>query len=63
MWLGFARSPMGQFYWQFSCKSGYTMRQLGEMRRKDPEQYAFMELAYVEEVHAHNEAVEKANHQ
>jgi hypothetical protein len=54
---------MGQFYWELTCKSGLTMRQLGEMRRKDPEQYMFIESAYTEEVRRNNEAVERANSQ
>ena len=54
---------MGQFYWELSCKSGLTMRQLGDMRRRDPEQYIFIESAYAEEVKRSNEAVERARNQ
>jgi len=46
----FARSNIGQFYLDFSLLTGLNLRQLGNLRRKDPELYEFLEEAYVERV-------------
>ena len=46
----FARSDLGQLYLNFSLSTGKTLRELGEMKRSDPELYEFYEEAFAERI-------------
>ena len=46
----FARSNIGQFYLDLSLATGKTLRELGTLKRCDPELYEFYEEAYAERV-------------
>jgi len=50
---------MAQFYWQFCQATGKTMRELGELRRTDPEGYEFLDAAFSEANRRSNEAMRK----
>lgn len=44
----FAQSNLGQFYLGFSLATGKTLRELGALRREDPESYEFYLEAFAE---------------
>jgi len=41
----FARSNVGQFYFELCTVTSMTLRELGDLKHNEPEQYAFLEEA------------------
>ena len=45
-YVPFAKSDVGQFYLELCLATGKTLRELGELKRSDPEYFEFLEEAY-----------------